>query len=137
MWYVMECAAQECTDIRSGFVYIGNSKDASVWDFGAKVFARLSHFETKCWPIRFVAAHMCGSSSTLSRIISPVMKALMDRRGRSRMLIHAAQGDELFDVLAEFGILRHMLSVEMGGLVQLDQAEWIAHRRAVEMEEIH
>lgn len=137
MWYTIEVAAQNCTDVRSGFVYIGWMKNCSVWDFGSKLFGRLSHYETHCWPMKFVAAHMCGSSNALTRIVSPVCKALMDRRGRSRMLIHDVSEGNVLEILAEFGIKKDMLPVEMGGSVRLTQAEWIANRRAVEMEEIH
>jgi len=133
----MEVASQECTDVGSGFVYIGWNKDTAVWDFGAKVYSRLSHFETKCWPIRFVAAHMCGASNALSRIVAPVLKALMDRRGRSRMVIHEVPDSEVIEVLSGYGIMRDMLPTEMGGTIQLSQAVWISNRHAVEMEEIH
>lgn len=136
MWYTAEVASQECRDVGSGFVYIGWTKDCSVWDFGAKVYGRLSHYETCCWPIRFVAAHMCGTQNAVSRIMSPVLKALMDRRGRSRMLLHSVTEKETVEVLSPYGIKRHMIPVHMGGTVCLCQKEWLAGRRAAEMEEL-
>lgn len=53
------------------------------------------------------------------------------------MLIHDVSEGNVLEILAEFGIKKDMLPVEMGGSVRLTQAEWIANRRAVEMEEIH
>jgi hypothetical protein len=70
------------------------------------------------------------------QILKPVLYALMDKRARSRSLYHDVPESEILDVLSGYGILKDMLPVEMGGTVQLDQSEWIANRRAVELEEI-
>lgn len=137
LWYTIDTpVASECSDLYSGFVYIGWNKDSTLWDIGDKVYSRLSHFEKTCWPVKFVGAHIGGSSSIVFRLIKPILNALTDRRGRSRMVIHDTSGNELLADLAEYGILKHMLPREMGGSVELNQAEWIANRRAVEMEEI-
>lgn len=136
MWYTIEVAAQQCTDVRSGFVYIGWNKDSSLYDISNKVFGRIAQYEKTCWPMKFVAAHICGSSSLVFRIIMPIINALTDRRGRSRMVIHDVPDDELLEALAGYGINPSILPKSMGGSVVLDQAEWIANRHAVELEEI-
>lgn len=105
-------------------------------DLGAKVYGKLSHFEKTCWPIKFIGAHICGSPSIVFRIIKPILNAMTDRRGRSRMVIHDVPENTLLEALSGYGIMKNMLPTEMGGTVQPNQAEWIASRRAAEMEEI-
>jgi hypothetical protein len=43
---------------------------------------------------------------------------------------------QLLGILSDYGILKEMLPTKMGGTVQLNQAEWIANRRAAEPEVI-
>ena len=135
-WYIIEVAAEACTDFRSGIIYLGWNKDSTVWDFDAKVYGRLSYFLKTCWPMNFLANHQCGASSIISRIVRPVMQALMDRRGRSRMVIHNGPQKEILDELSAYGILKDMLPTEMGGEVKFSQSEWIANRHAAELEEL-
>lgn len=136
VWYTIEAAAQDCTDISSGYVYIASNKGATIWDIGDKIFGRISHYEKTCWPIKFIGAHVVGSSSIAFRIIKPIIRALTDRRGRSRMVIHDVPDSELLDALSGYGIHESILPTELGGSVVLNPAEWIESRRAVEMEEI-
>lgn len=139
MWYTIEVASQECTDFGSGFVFIGNNKNSSIWrHFPAKVYGKVALYEKTCWPIHFVAVHTCGISRLVSRLMTPIVKAMMDRRGRSRMIVHDSTTDsETLDALLHYGITKDMLPTEMGGTIQFDQAEWIARRYAIEMEEIN
>ena len=80
--------------------------------------------------------HICCAPVLLVRLLKPIMKALMDKDARARLIFHDCPESGILDALSEYGIEKHMLPTEMGGLVQLDQTEWIAHRRAIEMEEI-
>jgi hypothetical protein len=59
---------------------------------------------------------------------------LVGKHCRSRRLCHGESN--LLDSLSECGILKEMLPTEMGGTVRLDQADWIATRRAAELKEI-
>ena len=43
---------------------------------------------------------------------------------------------QLPDILSDYGIHVDMLPTGMGGSIHLDQAEWIANRRAAELMEI-
>jgi hypothetical protein len=72
----------------------------------------------------------------VANIVKPIVFSLVDKHARSRMLIHNVPESQLLDVLSDYGILKNMLPTEMGGPVQLDPAEWIASRRAVELGEI-
>jgi hypothetical protein len=60
----------------------------------------------------------------------------MDKRIRSRTLFHDVPESQIVDILSSYGILKEMLPTEMGGTVRLNQAEWMASRRAAEREEI-
>ena len=70
------------------------------------------------------------------KIILPILNTLTNKHTRSRKLVHDVPESQLLDVLSDYGILKDMLPTEMGGTVLLDQAEWIASRRAAELEEI-
>jgi hypothetical protein len=50
--------------------------------------------------------------------------------------VHDVSENEIVHALSEYGISREMLPTEMGGTVELNPTEWIAQRRAAEMEEI-
>lgn len=65
-----------------------------------------------------------------------VLFALTNKCVRSRVVFHDVPESELLDSLSKFGILKDMVPTDMGGTVLLDRSEWIANRRALEMEEI-
>jgi hypothetical protein len=50
--------------------------------------------------------------------------------------MHDVPPEQIADELSSFGITREMLPTQMGGSIVLNPSEWIAKRRAVEMEEI-
>jgi hypothetical protein len=52
------------------------------------------------------------------------------------MLYHLVSELEILDVLAGYGIPKECLPCEMGGEIPLNQLEWMADRRAIEMEEL-
>ena len=60
----------------------------------------------------------------------------MSRDLRTHTIQHDVPEDDIVESLANFGISRDMLPTCMGGTVDIDQSEWIANRRAVELEEI-
>lgn len=62
--------------------------------------------------------------------------ALKSKSGRTRTQVHDVPEDKIAESLSSYGILDSMLPTELGGSVNLDQAAWIAQRRAAEMEEI-
>lgn len=64
--------------------------------------------------------------------------ATMDKAGRARTVIHDVPEKGILEALAEYGIAKHILPTIMGGDVDLDVwiPQFIAKRRAIEMEEI-
>jgi len=136
IWYTIEAAAQENANVDSGCICIGWDKSSTLSDFDPKLFGPLSHFEKNCWPIKIVARHVCHTPNMLLRVMKPVIMALMDKEARARIIVHAASDSDILGALLCYGIHRNMLPTEMGGSVQLNQAEWIENRRAIELEEI-
>jgi hypothetical protein len=60
----------------------------------------------------------------------------MGKEARSRNNIHDLPPEQVANALSSFGISKEMLPTQMGGSIELNLSEWIAKRRAVEMEEI-
>jgi hypothetical protein len=98
------------------------------------------HFDVNsCLPVMVVASHVCSSpglSGLTIRLTKPIMYALMDKRVRSRNIIHIVPDSQVPGELSEYGILEGMLPTEMGGTLQLNQLEWIANRMALELEDM-
>jgi hypothetical protein len=136
IWYVVEVAAQESTRIEKGCAGIGWDKESTIMDFDATLFSRLAHFEKCCWPIKIAARHVCCTSSVLLLVMHAILLALMDRESRSRIVVHNVPETEIIQSLSRFGLRKDSLPKKMGGDMQLDQSEWIASRRVIEMEEI-
>jgi hypothetical protein len=66
--------------------------------------------------------------------MKPIFFAMADKFTRSRTKFHDVPESAIAESLSSYGILT--LPTEMGGSLQFSQAEWIAQRRAIEMEEI-
>lgn len=60
----------------------------------------------------------------------------MKKGARSRSIMHDVPEDAIVEVLSHYGIFKNILPTEMGGSLEMNQADWLAHRRAVELEEI-
>jgi hypothetical protein len=135
---VIEVTAQENNDVRSGIVMIVWAKESSIFDFDHRLNERMMYFEKACWPVKRIAVHspICFCPWVMTKIIKPIIYAWIDKHTRSRHLFHTVPESQLLDVFSDYGILRNMLPTQMGGTVRLDQAEWIANRRAVELGEV-
>ena len=68
--------------------------------------------------------------------MKPIIYALLDRTRRSRLVIHDVGETEILEALSQYSLEKAMLPTQMGGTVELNLEEWIANRRAVEMEEL-
>jgi hypothetical protein len=136
IWYTIEVTSKENTDVRSGFVMICWDKKKAFASYDIAVDFRVPILERRCWPVRTIAAHVCSPPWFAARVLKPVGYALLDKHKRSRIIIHDVPESQILDALSSYGILKHMLPVEMGGTVLLNQAEWISNRRAVELSEI-
>jgi len=135
-WYAAEVISQDSTDVVSGYVHTVWMKDASVWDFDIPAYKRLSYFEKSCWPVKAAVVHACCPTALSMKILKPIMFAAMTKGTRSRTQLHYVQESEIVEVLSRYGILKDMLPTEMGGPIQISQSEWLANRRAAELEEL-
>ena len=133
-WYAVEVLSHDNTDVRSGYVQVVWNKDSTIWDFDLRGYKRLTYFERSCWPVKCMAAHVCCSPRSSLQIIKPIVFAFMKKRIRSRNIIHDVPESDILDVLEDYGILKDRLPTEMGGDLTFSQSEWLANRRAVELE---
>ena len=136
IWYVIEVTSQSNNDMRSSVVQILWLKNTTIWDYDHKVHDGMEHFETSAWPIRSCAFHVCCAPSFVHCIIKPIIFAVKDKESRSRTLFHDVPDGKILDVMSSYGIVKDTLPTDMGGNLEFDQSEWIANRRAVELEEI-
>jgi len=135
IWYVVEVASQENTDVSSNIVQVVWMKHMTILDYD-KIYDRITYFETSAWPLRRCSNHVCCPESYTIRILKPILFAVSDKENRARTLFHAVPESKLFSVLSEYGILQDMMPTAMGGSLQFDHSEWIENRRATELEEI-
>lgn len=68
------------------------------------------------------------------RLAKPIIHSFVSKEFRARTLAHSASESDIPQALWKYGI--HQLPTQMGGNVILDQEDWIADRRAAELEEI-
>jgi len=136
MWYVAEVAAQYNTDVKSGVVEVAWDRDSNIFDYDPKIWDRLLTCLHIYGPVKIIAAHICCSPRIIRRLVHPILHALLSPWHRSRTNMHSVPESEIINVLSNYGILREMLPTEMGGTVELNPEEWIAQRRAAEMEEL-
>ena len=130
-------AVEGNSDIGCSIVGVAWDKGSTIWDYDQKVFDTVLSCLRYAWPIRCAAIHVCCPPICMVRFAFPVIRAaVMDKWLRSRFEIHDVPECEIVQVLAEYGIQSDMLPTHIGGKVQLNQLEWIANRRAIEMEEI-
>jgi hypothetical protein len=134
IWYVIELLAQANTDVRSGAVMVVWDKDFTIWDYDQRLYERMTYFDMNCWPVKVIACHVFIAPWFMIKVVKPFLNALRDKQSRSRTLLHGDSDSQLLDILSNYGILKEMLPTEMGGNLQLNQAKWIANRRAVELE---
>lgn len=133
---MIEVASHQNTDIGSRVVQIMWDRHTTLWDYDGQVYDRMNYFDTSAWPVRIAAFHDCCPPKFMLRIIKPLMFALKDKESRSRTLFHDVPENDITQVLSSYGIQKDMLPTDMGGSLVLDQSDWIASRRAAELEEI-
>lgn len=136
LWYLAEIIAQEPGYDGGGFVMVMWAKNATIWDHSHTCSSKMSYYSHNAWPIKTMPTHVCCASEILRRVVKPVMLALFDRTHRSRCQVHGVEESKIFEVLSRYGLGKEMLPTKMGGMVELNILEWIANRRAIEMEEM-
>ena len=128
--------ANENKNIGSGYVCVVWDKNSSFADFDYKVYERIMYYEMNAWPAKLIASHICCTPSFVLRMVKPILFALTDKKTRTRTSLHGVPDIDILGVLSGYGIIEDMLPTEMGGTIELKPSEWIANRRASEMEEI-
>jgi hypothetical protein len=136
-WYVIEVACRSNKDIDSGVVQLVWGENSTVWDYDQYLHRRINDFESTCWPCRFDCFHCFSETKFLFHIFRPIVSALQSKESRARTVWHSnVPGRGILPVLSEYGITGDMVPTELGGTIQLNPSEWVAHRRAIEMEEL-
>lgn len=97
---------------------------------------RMMFYLRSVFPISEYPTHVCSCPRMIKTVIKPIVLALLGKEGRSRTIEHDASQEEILNQLSLYGIEKSMLPTQMGGTVQLNLAEWVASRRATEMEEL-
>lgn len=123
-------------DYSGCFIFLSWDKHTTVWDHDPNLLRRMLYFNRSCWPVKATPLHSCCPAFAIIQAFKPILCAMMDKAARCRLLIHDVHESEIVAVLSCFGIMKNILSVEMGGPVKLDLSEWIGDRCAVEMEGI-
>lgn len=119
-----------------GYVSILFEKHTTLFHFDRKVFFRTQFLYNHCWPARSLSSHGCCPPRSLVWLLKPIGLAAMGKEARARHLVHDVPPSEIVETLSSYGITKDVLPTQMGGSVQLNPSEWIANRRAIEMEEI-
>jgi hypothetical protein len=120
----------------AGFVVAFWCKNATIWDHDSYFARKMSYYSHHAWPIKSMPTHVCCPELAPLRFVKPIALALLDRSHRSRLVLHNTTESEILEVLSRYGLEKTMLPTQMGGTVELNLEEWVANRRAVEMEEL-
>jgi len=83
-------------------------------------------------PIRVRSCHLCHPS-TVMYCAFPVLKFIVGRHTRLRMRLHSGSRRFVLDQLAACSLPRTCLPEALGGILELDMAEFVANRSIVEM----
>jgi len=132
----VEVASQTNNDLDSGVVQMAWDRNSTVWDYDHQLCTKYAYYESSCWPCKFDCFHGCLLSDFVYRVVIPIYSAFQNKESRVRTIWHNEPESELLSVLSEYGITADMLPTECGGTVKFSQTEWIAQRRAEEMEEL-
>jgi hypothetical protein len=119
-----------------GFVVVNWAKHLTMWEYDHTLYDGIVLFDRTSWPLKILANHVCCPPWIVVNVIQPLLNAVCDKRLRDRKLEHNVAESQILNVLSSYGIMKDMLPTQMGGTIELSQSEWIANRRAVELEEI-
>lgn len=136
IWYTIEVAAQESIAVDCGIVQLLWERHTSLFDYDPKMHDAIALYLKTCWPVKMTASHICCPPRIPIKVLKPIMHFMLGKEMRTRVLIHDVPEHEIAQVLSRFGILNDMLPIHMGGTIRLDQQQWMAERRSIEIEEI-
>lgn len=132
----MEVASQSSKDMDCGIVELVWDKHSTIWEYDHELYEKYAYFKSSCWPVKFECFHVCCSPRFIRRVVFPICFAFQSKETRLRTVWHDAPEEDILLALSEYGIHQDMLPTAFGGTIQLNPPEWIAQRRAEEMEEL-
>jgi CRAL/TRIO domain len=129
MWYTIHAALEVESTQRYGLVAISFPRNAKFSQFDRELVKMILESLKGYLPVRLSAIHICHPPSFL-RIIFPIMKVFLGERLRKRVRVHGGSEHQVLSLLADFGLLKEMLPVEIGGDKVVDQEKWLQSRIA-------
>jgi hypothetical protein len=97
------------------------------------MFCAAHNYNRDCWPIKVNADHNLCLSQEMALSILPLSRPAKGKELRLRSIIHDVPETEILGSLAEFGMSKDLLPVEIGGKIEFSIAEWLANRREGEL----
>jgi hypothetical protein len=125
-----EVAAQR-PNAAKGYIRICSLNGATAWDFDGNVYRAHMHLIKDAFPVSARATHFVGLSPAFSKILRVAMLS-WNREFRSRVVVHDVPECQLVEALADYGIFKEVVPVELGGTFVYDHSEWLAKRCAIE-----
>ena len=120
VWYIIEILVRESNDPDCSFVRIFMEKYNSLWHYDSFFVRHVPYYFRFCWPAPNIPTHKCCSNLFMRKVGLPLAYSAMSKADRARTIIHDVPDSELIETLSQYGIMAHMLPINMGGLVDLD-----------------
>ncbi len=136
IWYTIEVAAQESIAFDCGIVQVVWEKHTSLFGYDPKMHDSNARYLNICWPVKMAATHICCPTQIPMKVLKPTLQCILGKEMRMPVLIHDVPEQEITQVLNRYGILNDMLPTHIGGTIRLDQQQWMAERRSIEIEEM-
>jgi CRAL/TRIO domain len=128
MWYMIHAALEVESTQRYGLVTLAFPRNAKFSQSDRHLDNMIIDSLKGYLPVRLSAIHICHPPSFL-RIIFPIIKMFLGERLRKRVRVHGGSIPYVLNLLADFGLSKEMLPVEIGGDKVLDQEKWLQLRK--------
>lgn len=133
-FYIFDLAALQSGG--NGVVQICWFKGASLFDYDLHLYDKLAYLMSSCFPVKVLAQHLCCLPRPIGKIVKPIIHSFMSKDLRARTFQHDESEDEMIGVLNTYGINAEMIPRQIpGGKLEIDDKEWVANRRAEELEQ--
>jgi len=132
-FYFLDVADESPDFLHSGHIYISNSfgLNKSAFNRSSREFgARINDFA----PSKLRAMHAINPSKITHHCIIPICKRLFGKTLGMRIVTHRGSPDKISRELAQYRLPKECIPIEIGGELHFDMKEWVAQRRAIELE---
>lgn len=116
-----------------GYVRIVSGVGTTAWDLDGNVYRAYFHLIKNALPVSSRAMHMVCLPEEVSMIWKSAAPSF-NKEFRSRLLIHDVPQSQVVETLAEYGISKDVLPVDLGGTCEFDLGDWLSDRRNFERE---